>query len=862
MKMNLAPRRSASFVPLHRRFAALALLAALAAGTPLALSTAQAQTSTSAVPAFLSYQGRVTTPAGALVGAGTPVNRTVTFRIWSHATNSLAADLIYSEQQVATISEGEFSVLVGQGSATSGTPLGYSETTKGKPSVTIADAGVFGGAVRYLGVTVDDGNSGTIDPEISPRQQIVTAAFAFRAKYAESLGANGVSSVTTLDNGNVGIGNTNPQFKLEIGGNVSSSGSIAASGTSGFIFRTGDTDGGLFSPADDTIAIRTNAAERVRVTSGGLSLLTGTMSSSGYSFIGPGDTDGGMFSAEDGVVTFRTNATEKMRIDPSGRVGIGVTPAYTLHVRSDTPEILVGKSDATGGALYFGNPAHGVKRGWGTTGTQPHDIGMYTSGADLYLSANGAVTTQFVLKNNGNTGLGLGAAIPGEKLAVGGNVRATGSNAGFQVADAGNVTRATWSAANGAANFSTDAAVNDVVLRAESGSKLLLQSNTGASAIAITSNNLVGIGIAAPTEKFHVNGGVYVNGQLKVNQGIKVTSGVAAHEQGTHIEWNKFGTGNSFILNQKGLGIGGLVFGEVDSGNGITTRMEIQSNGYTRFDARVGIFNSDPQANLHVTGSTSSTFYLDAYIDGNGASPGPNGNSTQAHSIISDARVRASAFDVMSDARIKHVLGRSAGAPDLATLMQIAVTDYTFKDTLEHGDRAQKKVIAQELEAIFPQAVNRSVNYVPDIFQKAALKDGWVELATDLKVGERVRLGLADRFATYDVREVAPGRFRPSTVPAGDTVFVYGRVVTDFRSVDYEAVAMLNVSATQQLKRDTDAEVKSLRAENAALRTELAALAAKEAARDAKLVSLEKLLRSTATVMARPAAPKSAGTLE
>ena len=75
-------------------------------------------TITSAVPAFLSYQGRVTTPAGALVGAGTPVNRTVTFRIWSHATNSLESLLVYSEQQVATISEGEFSVLIGQGNAT------------------------------------------------------------------------------------------------------------------------------------------------------------------------------------------------------------------------------------------------------------------------------------------------------------------------------------------------------------------------------------------------------------------------------------------------------------------------------------------------------------------------------------------------------------------------------------------------------------------------------------------------------------------------------------------------------------------------------------------------------------------------
>ena len=166
-----------------------ALLSVLVAGAPLV--PLSAQTVTSAVPAFLSFQGRVTTPAGAIVGAGTPVNRTVTFRIWNHPSDSLAANLLYSEQQVATISEGEFSVLIGQGSATAGAPLGYSETTKGKPTISIADAGVFNSATRYLGVTVDDGNAGTVDPEISPRQQIVTAAFAFRAKYAEQIGTNG-----------------------------------------------------------------------------------------------------------------------------------------------------------------------------------------------------------------------------------------------------------------------------------------------------------------------------------------------------------------------------------------------------------------------------------------------------------------------------------------------------------------------------------------------------------------------------------------------------------------------------------------------------------------------------------------------
>lgn len=155
------------------------------------LQSAHAQTT--AVPDFLSYQGRALNADGTTIGAGTPVNRTVTFRVWDHPSNGLAANLIYSEQQVVTIANGEFSSLIGAGAATTGTPLGYSESTKGVPTVKISTPSVFGAATRYLGVTIDDGTA-AVDNEISPRQQFVTSSYAFRAKVAESVDANAISS--------------------------------------------------------------------------------------------------------------------------------------------------------------------------------------------------------------------------------------------------------------------------------------------------------------------------------------------------------------------------------------------------------------------------------------------------------------------------------------------------------------------------------------------------------------------------------------------------------------------------------------------------------------------------------------------
>ena len=73
-------------------------------------------------------------------------------------------------------------------------------------------------------------------------------------------------------------------------------------------------------------------------------------------------------------------------------------------------------------------------------------------------------------------------------------------------------------------------------------------------------------------------------------------------------------------------------------------------------------------------------------------------------------------------------------------------------------------------------------------------------------------------------------------------MFVYGRQVEDLRTVDYDAIAMLNVSATQQIKKELDA----VKIENAELKNQLAALTAAVAKADqageARLLAIEQRL--------------------
>lgn len=147
------------------------------------------------VPALMSYQGRVSDASGTLIGATTPANRSVTFKFY---TASNGGTPVYAESQTVTISGGEFSVLIGNGTGVSGLKGPSAPATT--PYVTLQS--IMNGNL-YLGVTVDDGTAAA-DPEITPRQQIVSAAYAFRAKVAEGL-PDGNLSTAMLANASITV---------------------------------------------------------------------------------------------------------------------------------------------------------------------------------------------------------------------------------------------------------------------------------------------------------------------------------------------------------------------------------------------------------------------------------------------------------------------------------------------------------------------------------------------------------------------------------------------------------------------------------------------------------------------------------
>jgi hypothetical protein len=195
-------------------------------------------------------------------------------------------------------------------------------------------------------------------------------------------------------------------------------------------------------------------------------------------------------------------------------------------------------------------------------------------------------------------------------------------------------------------------------------------------------------------------------------------------------------------------------------------------------------------------------------------------------SICAEGRIVGLEFNALSDLRIKRNLSVSDPNDDLNLLKQFRVTNYKHKDFLTHGNPDTKGFIAQEVEQIFPQAVHQRSDFIPDIytFAKETTLDGGVLTVTlnkahNLAAGDTVMLVTQ----TEGVKEVRVEIVDEKTFSVsnwqgtGGNLFVHGRKVDDFRTLDYQQIFTLGISGIQQLSKEVD----ELKAANDALKKRL-----------------------------------------
>jgi len=252
----------------------------------------------------------------------------------------------------------------------------------------------------------------------------------------------------------------------------------------------------------------------------------------------------------------------------------------------------------------------------------------------------------------------------------------------------------------------------------------------------------------------------------------------------------------------------------------------------------VGQGSVDPNYGLKVVGKT----YLNGFVEMSGASSYTaqgnnfmnvsccssnyhNGSGPISFGLRVNARIQGAEIWLYSDRRIKTGFHLSDKSNDLSTLQKLRVTDYSHIDVIAKGNAVKKGFIAQEVKEVFPEAVTIISDFIPNVYtfsKDAKLAAGQLTVSLDknheFAVGDEVKLELEQGSKKAIVTAVpTPTTFSVAWDEANaptEKIFVLGKKVNDFHSVDYDRIFTLNVSATQELAR----RVEQLEAENSQLR--------------------------------------------
>jgi hypothetical protein len=586
--------------------------------------------------------------------------------------------------------------------------------------------------------------------------------------FLNSKGAGNISMQVSGTTGNVGIGTATPAARLDVGGNVANN--LQA------IFARG--------VADPNFYLRAKNANGALQATFGLEY-TGGADNASINFY-----RGGL--STDGYLALSTQGIDRMTVNTIGNVGIGTpTPIERLHVNGNT---------------FFQNDIRFAQ-----------ELNHLIKVADRTGASETGTALSIIGSNGGSGGFGVSG---GPVTIQGGdayNIGGTGSGGNVFI--------------TGGGNYGSTDNPGSIVMSTRIGT-------TTNERMRILGNGNVGIGTSSPGALLDVVGAA--NG-IRVNSWLSAGSSVCGIGYvGTNLYRNA--SDNVWRFTNSNGTIGGTAINFNDcsgtpnqisfvralgpsTANAIATvveSMRIDQNG------RVGIGTTAPQAPLDVTftqniflSPTGSTFFNSF----NGGTLSCCGNPTPSVAVratgafLSIGTGEGAGYYVQSDERIKRMVGLSDSHNDLSTLMKVKITDYRYTDSLSAGNIQVKGVFAQQVEEVYPQAVSKQTNFIPNVYALA------FELAYDeskqtlkvtmnkpheLVVGDKVKLiSKTSGEKPCTITAVAGNSFTVNGwTEQSDKVFVYGKEVNDFRIVDYDRLFTLNLSATQELVKMLDEQKK------------------------------------------------------
>ncbi len=517
-------------------------------------------------------------------------------------------------------------------------------------------------------------------------------------------------------------------------------------------------------------------------------------------------------------------------------VGIGITtPLAPLHIKNNN-EALRLQGNTT--YLSFANNA-GILKGFLQSFNNDLYLGTPSSNATGNLQFYAANIPAITIKPTADVIVGSDASNSYGKFTV---QTLNNSNGISHLGEGGNI-------------LATRMGGTSAGIGTFSNTNMRIFSNSFSRIFINASNGYVGLGGDFPLNKLQIGtipgsaGSQYIDNDLAIGNGTN-SMRIGQYSDVTYIASDntdivllpKEGGGNVGIntislptnkLQIGSVGNTGFAGNNLAIGNGTTAMAIYQTNISTLIGSttdiilkpqnngrgRVGINTNTPRAPLDVAYTASVNripglgySYLNVNSDVFGVGHA-NDNPVPLVSIVTDGRVLSTEFDAYSDARIKNIIGISNSSKDLETIDVLQITDYTFKDKIKNGNKSYKKVIAQQVEKFYPQVVSKHTDFVPNVYQLASKVEktvnGYLISFTSKHnispSAKKLQILLSEgkSMDQFDIVSIPSDRqvIINATDIKSDKVFVYGEEVDDFRTVDYEGLTTLNISATQELSK-------------------------------------------------------------
>ncbi len=710
--------------------------------------------------------------------------------------------------------------------------------------------------------------------------------------------ANGATRITFTESGQVGIGFSNPTNKLEVNGSLKVGAYVLPStdGTNGQILKTNGSGALSWANDNNTTHLWSESNGNVYRSSGKVGIGTSTPSAKLQVVNGAL-----LFSGTTGSTPTSGASTRMMWIPAKAAFRAGVVTG-TQWDNSNIGDYSFASGYNTKASDYYSTAMGNNTIASGISSTA---MGKYSIASGNYSTAIGKSTTA---SSDFATAMGLITTASGySSTAIGRETTASGYSStamgrettasGHECTTMGYLTTAKSYCETAIGYNNTDYTPASTNSWNTSDRLFVIGNGTSSSAksnaMVVLKNGNTGIGFSNPTHKLEVNGslkvGAYVLpstdgtfGQLLKTNGSGALSWT--NDNNTTPLWTEssgniyrssgnvgIGTtspGNALHISGGSLKIESsdndkIIFGGTNTDP--HTFYDASSKGFRFWDAtngalliitnsgNIGIGTVNPSCPLEINASANLTASY-GYLNSSGLTGTYSGTST--YSIKVSNRIMASEFNAVSDKRVKTNFEISNSLNDLQILNQLEVTNYSYIDTVAKGDEVRLGFIAQQVETVFPQAINKSTNYIPNIYKPSnnVVFDSVSNTQTitlldnhNLQKGDMIKLISNDKIYEREVIEVLSAtEFKvKTTLKTNNQLFVFGKQVNDFRAVDYDRIFVLGISAIQELYK----ELEALKAENNNLKAENTSIKTTVQENSERLKNLERLIELQSSVM-------------